>query len=102
MKRGPFVPRFEDLPQTLAIFPLSGVLLLPRGKLPLNIFEPRYLQMVDDAMSTSRVLGMVQPASSGEEEEGHESPVSRTARIVSCRFSSTVGSGWWFGNVESG
>jgi Lon protease-like protein len=55
-------PRFEDLPQTLPVFPLNGVLLLPRGRLPLNIFEPRYLSMVDDALKTDRLIGMIQPA----------------------------------------
>jgi uncharacterized protein len=50
------------LPQTLPIFPLAGVLLLPRGKLPLNIFEPRYLAMTRDAMAAERLIGMIQPA----------------------------------------
>ena len=45
-----FDPDFEDLPATLPVFPLTGVLILPRGRLPLNIFEPRYLNMVADAM----------------------------------------------------
>ncbi len=65
MKRGPFLSRFEDLPQTLAIFPLSGVLLLPRGKLPLNIFEPRYLAMTEDGLKGDRLIGMVQPVEEG-------------------------------------
>tara|TARA_R110000796_G_scaffold145793_1_gene262365 strand:+ start:1702 stop:2352 length:651 start_codon:yes stop_codon:yes gene_type:complete len=50
----------SDLPNALAVFPLPGALLLPRWQLPLNIFEPRYLNMVDDAMSGSRLIGMVQ------------------------------------------
>ena len=49
--RNPFEPRFEQLPETLPIFPLSGVLLLPGGKLPLNVFEPRYLAMIFDALA---------------------------------------------------
>jgi Lon protease-like protein len=49
------------LPATLPIFPLTGVLLLPRGKLPLNIFEPRYVAMVRDALASDRLIGMVQP-----------------------------------------
>ena len=53
--------RFEDLPLTLPVFPLTGVLLLPRAKLPLNIFEPRYLNMVTDAMRADRLIGMIQP-----------------------------------------
>ena len=43
--------RFEDLPAEFAVFPLPGVLLLPRGQLPLNIFEPRYLAMTEDALA---------------------------------------------------
>jgi hypothetical protein len=46
---------------TIPIFPLTGALLLPRGLLPLNIFEPRYLAMVDDALGSDRLIGMVQP-----------------------------------------
>lgn len=51
-----------DLPDTLPLFPLPGALLLPRARLPLHIFEPRYLAMLDDALKTShRLIGMVQP-----------------------------------------
>ena len=50
-----------DLPETVPVFPLQGALLLPRGKLPLNIFEPRYLAMVDDALASDRIIGMIQP-----------------------------------------
>src|SRR5215468_9887437 len=50
------------LPAILPIFPLTGVLLLPRGRLPLNIFEPRYLAMFRDAMEGDRLIGMVQPS----------------------------------------
>jgi len=60
--------RIGDLPQTLPVFPLTGVLLLPRGKLPLNIFEPRYLAMIEDALaSRDRLIGMVQPREPGSE-----------------------------------
>jgi Lon protease-like protein len=52
----------EELPRTLPVFPLTGVLLLPRGQLPLNIFEPRYLAMVDTALAGPRLIGMIQPA----------------------------------------
>lgn len=52
-----------DLPETLPVFPLADALLLPRGRLPLNIFEPRYLAMFDDALKTGRrLIGMIQPA----------------------------------------
>ena len=51
-----------DLPGTIPVFPLPGALLLPRARLPLHIFEPRYLAMLDDTMKTShRLIGMVQP-----------------------------------------
>ncbi|MBS0278598.1 MAG: LON peptidase substrate-binding domain-containing protein [Proteobacteria bacterium] len=56
----------EELPNPLPIFPLSGVLLLPRGQLPLNVFEPRYLALVDSAMSGGRMIGMIQPAEAEE------------------------------------
>lgn len=51
----------SDLPSQLAIFPLAGVSLLPGGQLPLNIFEPRYLDMTRDAMGAHRLIGMAQP-----------------------------------------
>ena len=63
--RNPFEPGFEQLPDTLPIFPLSGELLLPGGKLPLNVFEPRYLAMVMDALAGHRMIGMVQPQQPG-------------------------------------
>lgn len=50
-----------DLPATIPVFPLPGALLLPRGQMPLNIFEPRYLAMIDDVIKTHRIVGMVQP-----------------------------------------
>ncbi|MGD9542763.1 MAG: LON peptidase substrate-binding domain-containing protein [Methylocystis sp.] len=50
-----------ELPRRLPLFPLSGAILLPRGELPLNVFEPRYLAMVDDAIAGARLIGMIQP-----------------------------------------
>jgi Lon protease-like protein len=50
-----------ELPEILPLFPLSGAILLPRGELPLNVFEPRYLAMIDDAIAGARVIGMIQP-----------------------------------------
>ncbi|MET0182072.1 MAG: LON peptidase substrate-binding domain-containing protein [Caulobacterales bacterium] len=49
-----------DLPATIAVFPLNGAILFPRGELPLNIFEPRYLNMIDDALRADRMIGMIQ------------------------------------------
>jgi Lon protease-like protein len=57
--RGP-----DELPGTIPVFPLAGALLLPRGQMPLNIFEPRYLAMIDDALADRhRLIGMIQPDS---------------------------------------
>lgn len=54
--------KIVDLPQTIPLFPLEGAILFPRGQLPLNIFEPRYLNMIDDALAGDRLIGIVQPA----------------------------------------
>lgn len=54
-------PRLEDLPDSFPAFPLAGALLLPGGRLPLNIFEPRYLALVDDALANGRRFAMIQP-----------------------------------------
>jgi Lon protease-like protein len=55
----------QDLPDAIPVFPLPGALLLPRGQMPLNIFEPRYVAMVDEALRTNRVIGMIQPDAEG-------------------------------------
>jgi Lon protease-like protein len=84
-----FEPRAEDLPRDFAIFPLPGALLLPRGKLPLNIFEPRYLAMTEDALAAGRMFGMIQP--DGRQPEGPTGPglyrIGCLGRLVS--FSET-------------
>src|SRR5580700_6569642 len=56
-----FHPRAEDLPTEFPVFPLSGALLLPRGKLPLSIFEPRYKALTEDSLGGGRMFGMIQP-----------------------------------------
>ena len=71
-----------DLPQVIPVFPLPGAILLPRGQLPLNIFEPRYLNMIDDAMAGERVLGMIQP-SGGQASLPSLSAVGCAGRITS-------------------
>src|SRR3954463_3122287 len=58
--------RTEDLPQVIPVFPLDGAMLLPGGDLPLQIFEPRYLNMVDDVMAGDRVIGMIQTKPGGD------------------------------------
>lgn len=79
----PYFESIAALPRTLAIFPLPGALLLPAGTLPLNIFEPRYLAMVDDALAGSRMIGMIQPDDeSGDVGAAHTYQVGCTGRIT--------------------
>ncbi|MEX0695529.1 MAG: LON peptidase substrate-binding domain-containing protein [Rhodospirillales bacterium] len=58
----------ETLPDILPVFPLPGAMLLPGGQLPLNIFEPRYLNMVEDALAGARLIGMIQPLHESTEQ----------------------------------
>ncbi|MBY0382665.1 MAG: LON peptidase substrate-binding domain-containing protein [Xanthobacteraceae bacterium] len=61
-----------DLPEVIPVFPLSGALLLPRGQMPLNIFEPRYLEMVDDALRDGhRMIGIIQPDATHSKSEDY-------------------------------
>ena len=71
-----------DLPQVIPVFPLPGAILLPRGQLPLNIFEPRYLNMVDDAMAGDRIIGMLQPQA-GSARLSNLAPIGCAGRITS-------------------
>ena len=84
MSRSPFVAPFEELPNSLPIFPLSGAVLMPHAELPLNIFEPRYLNMVNDAIGSHRMIGMIQPdAKAGSDEAIY--PVGCAGRITQFR-----------------
>jgi Lon protease-like protein len=74
-----------DLPPAIPVFPLAGALLLPRGQMPLNIFEPRYLEMVDDTMADRhRLIGMIQPDTShpGPEEKPNLFKIGCVGRIT--------------------
>ena len=64
-----FSTEFYNLPASLPVFPLGGVLLLPYGRLPLNIFEQRYLAMTDDALRSERLIGIIQPTSETESQQ---------------------------------
>jgi Lon protease-like protein len=75
--------RPADLPARIPVFPLRGVILLPRAALPLNIFEPRYLTMLDDVLAGSRIIGIVQPDRSAGEEESPPGK-ARALRTVGC------------------
>ena len=72
-----------DLPQMIPVFPLDGALLLPGGDLPLQIFEPRYLNMVDDVMAGDRIIGMIQTRAGGDRERPKLSDVGCAGRITS-------------------
>lgn len=72
-----------DLPLVIPVFPLDGALLLPGGQLPLNIFEPRYLNMLDDAMSGDRIIGMVQTRAGGDASLPALAPVGCAGRVTS-------------------
>lgn len=74
----------SDLPDTLAIFPLPGALLLPRAKLPLHIFEPRYLAMMDDCLkSDTRLIGMIQPRAVPSGQSGRWHAIGCAGRVTS-------------------
>jgi hypothetical protein len=72
--RSPFFQRLPDLPSVLPIFPLSGAVVLPGVQLPLNIFEPRYLAMVQAALASDHLIGMVQPRT---QDTGEAPPIHR-------------------------
>lgn len=79
--------RPADLPPRIPIFPLRGAILLPRSTLPLNVFEPRYLAMLDDVMASHRIIGIIQPkGGEGKGGEGRESPEGKSPglRRVGC------------------
>jgi Lon protease-like protein len=72
-----------DLPETIPIFPLPGALLLPRARLPLNIFEPRYLAMLEDTLKTPhRLVGMIQPCGAAEGEEVRLHKIGCAGRVT--------------------
>ena len=70
----------DDLPAVIPVFPLPGALLLPRGQMPLNIFEPRYLAMIDDALPGDRIIGMIQPDDGGGRQRARAEPLSGRLR----------------------
>jgi Lon protease-like protein len=73
----------EDLPPTIPVFPLAGVLLFPRSALPLNIFEPRYLNMIDDALAGDRLIGLIQPLYGETQGEPELCAVGCVGRLTS-------------------
>lgn len=79
-KLSPFMQTFENLPNTLPVFPLNNAVVMPGGQLPLNIFETRFLNMIQDAMESHRLIGMIQPRDEGESPKLYK--VGCAARIT--------------------
>jgi len=75
--------RTADLPQLIPLFPLDGAMLLPGGDLPLQIFEPRYLNMIDDVMAGDRIIGMIQTRPGGDRERPKLAEVGCAGRVTS-------------------
>jgi Lon protease-like protein len=74
--------RAADLPQVIPVFPLDGALLLPGGELPLQIFEPRYLNMLDDVMGADRIIGMIQTKPGGDRSRPALAAVGCAGRVT--------------------
>ncbi len=73
----------EDLPNILPVFPLSNFIIFPKTTVPLNIFEPRYIQMVDACMKSNRIIGMIQPKKSGKLKKPDLHEVGCAGKIIS-------------------
>ena len=73
----------EDLPNKIAIFPLSNFIIFPKTNAPLNIFEPRYIQMLDDAMKGNRLIGIIQPKKTGDLKKPNLYDVGCVGKITS-------------------
>ncbi|PVV18178.1 MAG: hypothetical protein B6D78_16845 [gamma proteobacterium symbiont of Ctena orbiculata] len=80
--QNPFLPDFQQLPTSLPVFPLSGAVVMPGAQLPLNIFEPRYLDMVQDVLKSHHLIGMVQP-DEGEDATKHQLHTTGCAARIS-------------------
>jgi Lon protease-like protein len=73
----------DDLPEFIPVFPLEGALLLPRGQMPLNVFEPRYVAMIDHAMAGNRIIGIIQPLPGSDEAEADLFAIGCAGRVTS-------------------
>jgi Lon protease-like protein len=83
MARSPFIPKFSALPAELPVFPLPGAVVMPGVQLPLNVFEPRYLNMVEDALAADHLIGMIQPVSRDDDEKPRLHRIGCAGRITS-------------------
>ena len=75
--------KFHNLPSSVPVFPLSNFIIFPETTVPLNIFEPRYIQMIDDSMKNHRMIGMVQPKKTGKLEKPDLYEVGCLGKITS-------------------
>ena len=75
--------KIEDLPNKIAVFPLSNFIIFPKTNVPLNIFEPRYIQMIDDAMKGNRIIGIIQPKKTGDLKKPNLYDVGCAGKITS-------------------
>ena len=73
----------EELPKTIPVFPLSNFIIFPKTTVPLNIFEPRYVQMIDDCMKSNRIIGMIQPKKTGETKKPNLYEIGCIGKITS-------------------
>ena len=73
----------NDLPKKIPVFPLSNFIIFPKTTVPLNIFEPRYIQMVDDSMRSNRYIGMIQPKKTGDLKKPHLHKIGCVGKITS-------------------
>lgn len=99
------MPRVGDMPAALPLFPLPGAVLMPRARLPLQIFEPRYLQMFDDALKSGhRLIGMIQPIGDGLARVGTAGRISAFSEMDGGRMmvSLKAVSRFHLGEVEEG
>lgn len=92
--------RTEDIPSVIPIFPLTEALLLPGGRLPLNIFEPRYIAMIDAAIGHDRLIGMIQPALDGSLNESGEPELCSIGTIGRITSFAEAGDGRYLINLS--
>ncbi|WDR07400.1 LON peptidase substrate-binding domain-containing protein [Devosia rhodophyticola] len=85
-----------DLPKSVPVFPLTGALLLPFSHRPLNVFEPRYIEMVDAALRTNRLIGLIQPEDTSEESPKGRSPLQKVGCLGRLTHFEENGDGHYF------
>jgi len=85
-----------DLPQSVPVFPLSGALLLPFAQRPLNVFEPRYVEMIDDTLRGNRLIGLIQPQDTSEESPRGRAPLQKIGCLGRLNHFEDNGEGRYF------